>query len=189
MTNNDFDFKTLPIEAQDAEIKESDFKLVDNSERVHEQKFQTKPTTFFKDSLKRFSKNKSSVVAAGILGTLLLLSFFVPVFTGGKNNDNRQDYAYRAYLEPKLFNSGTGFWDGTKEWTKIAVDVGGHPDATTEEEKQKFWWPSPEDFKQQAVSKKKFTETTYTSDKNTYAHGGYVLFGISGVTNKTEEQH
>lgn len=188
MENKDFDFKTLPIEAQDAEINESDFKLVDNSGRVHEQKFQTKPTTFFKDSLKRFSKNKSSVVAAGILGTLLLLSFFVPVFSGGANNDNSQEYAYRAYLEPKLFNSGTGFWDGTKKWTSIAVDVNGHPDATTEAEKQEFWWPSPEDFKKQAVSNKTFTEMVYTSDKSTYAHGGYVQFGISGETDKKEAE-
>ena len=188
MENNDFDFKTLPIEAQDEEIRESDFKLVDNSKRVHEQKFQTKPTTFFRDSLKRFSKNKSSVVAAGILGTLLLLSFFVPLFSGGANNDNSQQYAYRAYLEPKLFNAGTGFWDGTKKWTSIAVDVNGHPDATTEAEKQEFWWPSPEDFKQQAVSNKTFTDMVYTSDKSTYAHGGYVQFGISGETDKKEAE-
>ena len=186
MENKDFEFKTLPVEAQEETITEKDFKLVDNSERVHEQKFQTRPTTFFRDSLKRFSKNKSSVVAAGILGTILLLSVFVPIFTGGKNNDNSKEYAYRTFLEPKLFDAGTGFWDGTKKWTKIAVDVGGHPNATTEEEKQEFWWPSPDDFVKQAVSKKEFTETVYTSDRNEYAHGGYVQFGISGEANETK---
>ena len=181
MENKDFEFKNLPVEAQDTEISENDFKLVDNTGRVHEQKFQTKPTTFFKDSIKRFSKNKSSVVAAGILGTLLLLAFFVPIFTSGKNNDNRQDYAYRAYLEPKLFNAGTGFWDGTKKKEHVAVDVGEHGDATTEEEKQEYWWPAPNLYKQQAVSKKVFTSMEYTKEKDEYAHGGYVQFGMAGV--------
>ncbi|MCR5309008.1 MAG: ABC transporter permease [Bacilli bacterium] len=175
--NKDFEFTNLPIEAQDAEISASDFKLVDNSNRVHEQKFLTKPTTFFKDSLKRFYKNKSSVVAAGILGTLLLLSFAVPIFD---RNDIEKEHPEMIYLEPKLFNAGTGFWDGTKNWTGIAVDVGGHPDATTEEEKQEFWWPSPDDFKKEAVTNKVFTDITYTSDKNELAHGGYVQFGIGG---------
>ena len=92
MENKDFEFKTLPVESQDETITKDDFKLVDNNERVHEQKFHTKPTTFFRDSLKRFSKNKSSVVAAGILGTILLMSIFVPLFSGGKNNDNTKEY-------------------------------------------------------------------------------------------------
>lgn len=174
MTNNDFELTNLPIEAQDEEINKEDFKLVDNSKRVHEQKFLTKPTTFFKDSLKRFSKNKSSVVAAGILGTLLLLSFAVPIID---RNDTKKEHPEFVYLEPKLFNAGSGFWDGTKEWEQIAVDVGGHPDATTDEEKEQFWWPSPEDFKKQAVSNRRFTDVVFTSNKNKYAHGGYIQFG------------
>ena len=185
MENNDFEFTNLPVEAQDKEINASDFKLVDNTERVHEQKFMTKPTTFFKDSVKRFSKNKSSVVAAGILGTLLLLSVFVPIFD---TNDIEQEHPKMAYLEPKLFNGGSGFWDGTRKLTKIAVDVGEHADATTEEEKQAYWWPAPEDFKKQAVSDKKFTDVVFTSEKNKYAQGGYVQFGISGVSNKESDE-
>ena len=175
MKNNDFDLTNLPIEAQDETIDVNDFKLVDTSETVHEQKFQTKPTTFFKDSLKRFSKNKSSVVAAGILGALLLLSFAIPIFD---RNDIKDEYPAFKYLEPKLFNAGTGFWDGTKKLTKVAVDVGDHANATTEEEKQEFWWPMPNDYKKNAVSNKTFSDMEYTSDRNEYAQGGYVQFGI-----------
>ena len=185
MENKDFEFKTLPVEAQDEKITENDFKLVDNSERVHEQKFHTKPTTFFKDSLKRFSKNKSSVVAAGILGALLLLAVFVPIFSGEKNNDNTKQYAYRTFLEPKLFEAGTGFWDGTKKVEGAAVDVGDHPNATTDEEKQKFWWPQPEDYVKQAVSKKVFTDIVYTSNQIEHANGGYVQLCVSGVVKET----
>ena len=188
MENKDFEFKTLPVESQDETITKDDFKLVDNNERVHEQKFHTKPTTFFRDSLKRFSKNKSSVVAAGILGTILLMSIFVPLFSGGKNNDNTKEYAYRTYLEPKLFNAGTGFWDGTKKITGSAVDVGGHPNATTEKEKQDFWWPQPNDYIKQAVSKKVFSDYIYTSIRDDYAFGGYVQFGINGEDLKTNAE-
>ena len=63
----------------DEQITKDDFVLTQVDSTVHEQKFQTKPTTFLKDSLKRFSKNKSSVVAAYILGALLILSFAVPL--------------------------------------------------------------------------------------------------------------
>ena len=71
MKKDEFDLKNLPVECQDSEISQDDFKFVDNANRSHEQKFQTKPTTFFKDSLKRFAKNKSSVVASVLLGLLL----------------------------------------------------------------------------------------------------------------------
>lgn len=179
MNNEKFNFDDLPFEAQDESITESDFALVDNSKRTHEQKFQTRPTTFFKDSMKRFAKNKSSVVAAGILGSLLLLSFFIPLVD---RNDTKEVQPNWTYLQPKLFEVGTGFWDGTKHWEKIAVDTNGHKDATTEEEKQEYWWPSPDDFMQDAISKKTFSDVVFSSDANKYASGGYLQFGISYVS-------
>ena len=182
MENKDFELVNLPIEVQDETIDAKDFTLVDNENRDHEQKFQTKPTTFFKDSLKRFSKNKSSVVAAGILGTLLILSFLVPAID---KNDVKGVHPEMTYLEPKLFNAGTGFWDGTKKWNKIAVDVGEHPNATDEKEKQDYWWPAPDSFVKSAVSKKVFSDVVYTSDQNKLATGGYVLFGI-GSSSKAD---
>ena len=70
MKNEDKEFNlvSLPVECQDPEISKDDFKLVQADEKIHDQKFETKPTTFLKDCLKRFRKNKSSVVAAFILG-------------------------------------------------------------------------------------------------------------------------
>ena len=108
----DFDLTNLPKEAQDSEIEADDFKLVNIDKKVHEQKFETKPTTFFKDSLKRFAKNKSSVVAAGILGFLLLCSIIIPFVDQA---DITTSHTEIHYLEPKLFNAGTGWWDGTKK--------------------------------------------------------------------------
>ena len=77
MDDKEFKLNNLPKECQDPEITQDDFKFASVDKSVHEQKFSTKPTTFFKDSMKRFAKNKSSVVAAAILGALLLLSFIV----------------------------------------------------------------------------------------------------------------
>ena len=159
-------------------ISQEDFTLVQVDSTVHEQKFQTKPTTFLKDSLKRFGKNKSSVVAAYILGGLLILSFAVPIFD---KSDTKHPKPYETYLAPKLFKAGTGFWDGTVKYNNIAVDISGMPDAKTEEEKQQYWWPSTDKFPQKsAISKKKFTEEKYSNDISnlgSFGKEGYIHFG------------
>ena len=164
----------------DVEISDSDFELTQVDETVHEQKFQTKPTTFLKDSLRRFRKNKSSVVAAYILGTLLLMSFLVPIIDQSKIGE-KYPHPAETYLAPKLFNAGTGFWDGTVKYKHLAVDISEMPDAKTEEEKQAHWWPSSTQFSQRsAISNKKFTNEEYTNDASslgTFGKEGYVQFG------------
>ena len=185
----DKDFELLeetPLQEEgainDVEISDDDFTLAQVDESVHEQKFQTKPTTFLKDSLKRFRKNKSSVVAAYILGGLLLMSFLVPVLD---RSDTSKVNEAETFLAPKLFEAGTGFWDGTAQYKNIAVDISGKPDATTDEEKQEYWWPAKEKFPQHsAISKKKFTGQQYVNDisdssTGNYAKEGYVQFGFS----------
>ena len=172
MKKNDFELKNLPVECQDSSIKQSDFELIDSENIIHEQKFETKPTTFFKDCLRRFRKNKSSVVAAVILGLLLVLSVAIPILD---TNDIKSPHPESTYLEPKLFNAGFGFWDGTKKWEKIPVDTGDN--GFDETDKEKNWWPNPERFKQNAVSKKKFSEVEYTSGQSQYGKEGYINFG------------
>lgn len=165
--DSDFELANLPAEARDPEIKKEDFVLQKQEKGSHEQKFQTKPTTFLKDSLKRFSKNKSSVVAAGILGGLLLLSILVPIID---RNDTSSPHPEIIYLEPKLFDAGTGFWDGTKKWNNIPVDVSSDP---TGEDKENNWWPNPERFVKTAVSKKEFSDLTYTDSPSSFGKEGY----------------
>ena len=170
---------TEEITAEDIEISDDDFTLTQIDETVHEQKFQTKPTTFLKDSLKRFSKNKSSVVASYILGALLLMSFIVPLVD---TSDTKKPHPEETYLSPKLFdNTGLGFWDGTVSYKNIAVDISAKPDAQTEEEKQENWWPSEKNFPQHsAISKKTFTDEQYTNDISTlgtFGKEGFVHFG------------
>ena len=181
----DKDFELLEEETpvvneneEDIEITDDDFTLTEVDSTIHEQKFQTKPTTFAKDAFRRFRKNKSSVAAAFILGTLVVLSIAVPLID---QSDVENSHPDEYYLSPKLFNAGTGFWDGTEKYKNIAVDISEMPDADTEEEKQEHWWPSPNIYKQRsAISKKKFSDLTYVnslSNLGTFAKEGYIHFG------------
>lgn len=96
-------------------ITETSFNFVQDENRFADAKLKTKTTTFAKDSFRRFCKNKSSVVGAIVLGILILLTIFVPIFS---SVDVDRVSASEAYLQPKLFNAGTGFWDGTKTYKK-----------------------------------------------------------------------
>ena len=182
MKNDDFDLKNLPVECQDESISKDDFKLIDSKERVHEQKFETKPTTFFKDSLKRFSKNKSSVVGGIIVGLLLVLSVIVPAVV---KYDIKHPHPYETFLQPKLFDAGTGFWDGTKKYTNIAVDTGVN--GFKETDRDANWWPSSQQYPQRsAILKKTFTDISYTNAHTEFGREGYIQFGVDKSTIKDD---
>ena len=165
--DNDFDLVNLPEEARDPEIKAEDFTLQQADTKIHEQKFQTKPTTFWKDSMRRFSKNKSSVVAAYILGFLVLLAVFVPIFNPS-DVSRPQNVAFQN-LEPKLFNSGTGFWDGVKTITHEPVD------AVTLMPNESYYKPS-------GISELVPEGEQYTNIPTEMGKEGYVHFGLYGST-------
>ena len=92
------------------EITAADFVLAQQDKKIHDTKFETKPTTFFKDAMKRFVKNRSSVVAAGILFLVIAMAIIVPV---ADRNDIQTPVAGAKYLPPKWFNNANGFLDGT----------------------------------------------------------------------------
>jgi oligopeptide transport system permease protein len=68
-----------------------DFTFVQMDKTIHDLKFQTKPTTYFKDAFKRFRKNKSSVAAGIIIGILTTMSILVPVFNNSIGWSNNQE--------------------------------------------------------------------------------------------------
>ncbi len=177
--NKEFDLVSLPVECQDPEITKDDFKLVQSDEKIHDQKFETKPTTFLKDCLKRFRKNKSSVVAAFILGLLLVMSVVVPIFFKTSDiHDTKTSHPEIYYLEPKLFNAGSGFWDGTKKMTDIAVD-------TTSENKED-WGPDYKRYNKNAISDLVIGEEQYIKSPNKYAKDGYIQFGYFDIPDSVD---
>lgn len=167
----EFNLANLPPECNDPSIKQEDFKLIQVDEKIHDQKFETKPTTFFKDCLRRFVKNKSSVVATFILGILVLMSIIVPAaFSGSdihKIDKDHNSNLFIEYLEPKLFKAGTGFWDGTKKMSDIPVD--------TTDPNRDNWGPAG--YKMNAVSNLVIGDLQYTNTPNQYAKEGYIQFG------------
>ena len=106
---------------------------------------------------------------AGI-GLLLLTLSIIGLFSFTKINNYNTSYisVQEAYLAPKLFEKGTGFWDGTKKYENIVLDTKtGRP--------AEFYAP--------AVSDLKITGKDYINSTHTYGVGGYVV-----VKNTTNEE-
>ena len=152
---------------EDVELSKDSFELVQSNTKIFDQKFETKATTYFKDALKRFRKNKSSVVGAFILGLLILLAIIVPIVSPFEINSPR---VQERFLEPKLFEAGTGFWDGTRKYNNIIYDV----------DNQK-----PADYYAPAVTKLVVDkEPSYIDVATKYGKGGYFVFR-NEVSNST----
>lgn len=113
--------KAASVEDRLAFSAEQDFSFVQLDKSIHDVKFETKPTTFFKDAFKRFCKSKSSVTAAIILGVLILMAIIVPIADG--NDITRSNNITEShYLPPKWSPSGTGWMDGTEWVSGVTLD-------------------------------------------------------------------
>ncbi len=142
------------------DIKNEDFNFLQDHQRIYDEKFQTKTTTFLKDAFKRFCRNKSSVVAAFIIGILVLCSIFVPLFS--PYDVSKTTYPYQALLQPKLFKAGTGFWDGTDHYSNQVYDV-------VEDE------VVGGSFVKDYMYNVKYSENLYTDKAIVGAHGGTLV--------------
>ena len=147
------------------------FAFAQQGDKLHDVKLDTKAVSYARDSFRRFCKNKSSVVAAVILGVLILFAIFVPVFTG---IDLELNSASEQFLPPKLFESGTGFWDGTESYTRLIYD--------TENE-------TPAGYSRRAVVNLVVDEEpTLINQASPYAKGGYVMFENQNQAASTENK-
>lgn len=112
---------------EEIDIKQSDFEFVQQDSKIHDTKFKSKATTFFKDSIKRFCKSKSAIVGGAIVGILVLMAIIVPMCTpdvGAFNVDRLSvgGQTVEKNIQPKLFPAGTGFWDGTLKKTEVVFN-------------------------------------------------------------------
>ena len=158
--------KNYNAQGKEIEITSSSFEFCQADKKIHDTKFETKPTTFAKDAFKRFCKNKSSVVGAIIIGILVLLSIFVPMISPYDIDHPNQ---YQSLLRPKVFETGTGFWDGTKKYEKIIYDP------VTE---------APADFKKHAIVKILNIEEKEIDNFSKYATGGTYVFSVDDVPSR-----
>ena len=62
-------------------IAPEEFEFVQKDAHLHDTKLETKAHSFFQDALRRFAKNKSSVVAAWILLFLVIFALAAPALS------------------------------------------------------------------------------------------------------------
>ena len=100
-------------------IPKDQFEFVSDEGRLHDQKLDTKPVGYLRDAMKRFAKNKSSVVAAVIIGILILFAIVGTFFCNqGYQNAYSSETVIKRYkqLLPKIAAfEGSGFWDGSQK--------------------------------------------------------------------------
>lgn len=95
----------------------SKFVLSQKNEILTDKKLDTQQVSFFKDAMRRFARNRGSVICAWIILALVLYAIFVPML--GRYSGTEYD-AYYKYVLPKneLFvKLGIPFWDGTAKQT------------------------------------------------------------------------
>ena len=72
------------MEEKYIDIPQEKFEFANMGDRITDKKFDTKPIGYFKDAFIRFCKNKASVVAAIIIGIIILYALLVPLFASDK---------------------------------------------------------------------------------------------------------
>ena len=124
--------------AEYEKISADEFEFVQFDARLHDTKLETKARGFFADAMLRFSKNKSSVVAAWILLFLVLFSILVPWISPYDINDKDKLYVNAPSYVPWFAEHHMGFLDGgikrdsqndasMNYWRGIAEETGQNP--------------------------------------------------------------
>ena len=163
-------------------IYEDSFNFAQKDKSIHDTKFLTKPTTFLKDAFKRFCKNKSSVAGAIILGVLLLGSILIPFISP---YDIDVQHPQETFLEPKLFPTGTGFWDGTKRMYDVPVDSST---LAQSEDGQTYGYPFEAQYPRRSVLNLSPAREGYVNTATASADGGYLnLINNNPIVTEDEE--
>lgn len=111
----------IPSVAINNKDRKAKFRFVQDNEKIHDTKFETKQVSYLRDCLRRFVKNRSSVVGFFLILIIVLFGIFEPI-VDQKNHVSSSDFpsgfqdVHYSYVLPKLkMFEGTGFWDGTKK--------------------------------------------------------------------------
>lgn len=161
-------------------VTDADFSFVQKDESIYDKKFQTRPTTYFKDAMKRFVKNKSSVAAAAILATLIMMAIIVPIADRNNIEDNVVE---TQYLPPKWFDGDmNGFMDGTGRVDNIVLDP------FEKDEKGNYILPEDSSYIQNAVvgeiEPRSSFSNTLTEGVKKYGKNGEIAMANMGSTNR-----
>lgn len=103
------------MRAEDYKISNEKFVLRQTGQQLHDEKFETKPVSYFRDAFGRFTRNKASIAAAYIIGILFLFAFIAPIVTPYKVSDEDANYAYVFPKNELFYKLGVPFWDGGRK--------------------------------------------------------------------------
>lgn len=81
----------------------------------HAEDVKTPPVGYFKDAWQRFCKNKSSLVAAAIIGFLLLFSLVAPILSPYTVSYQDDRYKFCPPENALCVSLGLSFWDGCEK--------------------------------------------------------------------------
>ncbi len=147
------------------DLDSSSFDFAQKEKKISDVKFKEKPVTFARDAWIRFGKNKSSIVAMIILGVLTLSALILPL---ALPFDVSSVHADEIFLSPKLFPAGSGFWDGTKNYSDVIYDeASGYPDSSAKLNNDAIIMDTMKVYE------------GYTSTAYSYSKGGYIRVGNS----------
>ena len=167
-------------------IPQDKFAFAHKDESLHDTKFETKPVSFMKDAMRRFAKNKASVVAACLIAIIALFAIIEPM-VDPKNKDTSavgyQDPYYGDVL-PSLGDSvrGSGFWDGSKktELQQIEFDLKSETDANRPIITKLI-------KKEHIVKTSKFAQLNEEYDLYTVRQDSYAVVGCKIISSQTQE--
>jgi hypothetical protein len=102
-------------------IAKEKFTFVQREGKIFDKEFETKPVGYFQDAMSRFAKNKTNVIASGILFTIIIFSIFQPLITD-KNYVNQESSI--AFLPPRIpILENFGIADGNVFFENQPIDL------------------------------------------------------------------
>lgn len=111
------------MKPQDYKISSDKLQFRAKGVELHDTKLETKPISYFRDALNRFTKNKASIVAAFIIAILIIFAIIGPWFTPYEVKYSDTTYAFVLPKNELFYDLHINFWDGCKNRTMNKVDV------------------------------------------------------------------
>ena len=113
------------MKAHEYNISSEKFVFRSTGGNLHDEKLQTKPVSYLKDALHRFSKNKASILAFFIIALLMLFALIGPLVSPYKVADEDKSYGGVLPKNELFYELGIPFWDGgtQKEVNKTTYDI------------------------------------------------------------------
>lgn len=113
------------MKAQDYQISSEKFVFHKTDGNLHDTKLETKPVTYFRDALNRFTRNKASFLAFFIIVLLVLFAVIVPMLTPYTVSYSDSYYRFAMPKNQLFYDLGIHFWDGgtNKTVNKTTYDL------------------------------------------------------------------